>query len=268
MYKLVAIDMDGTLLNSDHALTPRLISAVHEATQKGVHVVLASGRPTAGMLLTINELGLTSDDHYMLAYNGSLSLKVASQNVLRSRLLTAQDAVELQQLALQLGVNTHAFCTTNGLITPKHNKYAERESSVNNVPIKVLDYQQLSPQQAIIKVLLTGEPEHLDSVIDEIPKALYERYTIVRSAGIFLEFMHKGSGKGSAVQALTESLGLSREQVICIGDQGNDISMLEYAGLGVAMGNADREVKAIANYTTSDNDQYGVAQVLEKFILN
>lgn len=268
MYKLIAIDMDGTLLNSDHALTQRVINAVSAATEKGVHIVLASGRPTAGMLTTLSELGLTTDEHYMLAYNGSLSLKVASQDVLRSRMLTAQDAVELQQLARQLGVNTHAFCTTNGLITPTHNKYADIEGSTNAVLVTELDYQQLNPQQSIIKVLLTAEPEKIDRLKDKIPQAFIDKYMVVRSAGIFLEFLHKDSGKGAAVQALTEHLGLRREQVICIGDQGNDISMMEYAGVGVAMGNAGDEIKAVANYITTSNDQHGVAHVLEKFILN
>jgi hypothetical protein len=100
-----------------------------------------------------------------------------------------------------------------------------------------------------------------------LPKELYEKYTIVRSAPYFLEFLNKKSNKGEAVKALANHLGIKQEEVMCIGDAPNDLHMIAYAGLGVAMENAFDEVKEVANFITSSNDESGVAKAIEKFVL-
>jgi len=133
MYKLVVLDMDGTLLNSQKEITERVRKAINAAKAIGVKVVLASGRPIDGMLPTLEALGLTTVDDYVLTYNASLILNVASKEVIRSEFLTGQDARDLYHLAVKLGVNTHAYSSKLGLITPKISKYTEHEACIKKL---------------------------------------------------------------------------------------------------------------------------------------
>ncbi|MEH6454632.1 MAG: HAD hydrolase family protein, partial [Psychromonas sp.] len=133
MYKLVALDIDGTLLNSQKQLTSRVCAAIEAAKQQGTQVVLASGRPLEGMLSTAKMLGLDGVDDFILPFNGSLILKPVSREIIHSAILTGKDAIELKQLADKLGVNILAFSPTRGLITPKQNTYTDYEAKLNNI---------------------------------------------------------------------------------------------------------------------------------------
>ena len=268
MYKLIALDMDGTLLNSEKKLTSRVRSAINSAKDQGIKVVLASGRPFEGMLPTLKELGLDGKDDYALTYNASLILKVACKTVITSAILTGQDAIELSKIANKLGVNILAYSMTRGLITPKQNKYTDYEAKLNNIEFSEFDFNLLDKNEDIVKVMMVDEPELLTEAIAKLPQAIQEKYSMARSLPFFFEFMNKNGNKGKGMAALTAHLGLTPEQVICVGDAANDLEMIKYAGLGVAMENATDEVKAHANYITRSNDNEGVAHVFEKYLLN
>jgi len=267
MYKLVVLDMDGTLLNSQREITSKVREAIAAATKRGVKVVLASGRPLQGMLPALHALGLTTEADYVLTCNASLILNVASSAVIRSEFLNGQDAIDLYHLSRQLGVNTHAYSAKMGLITPKISKYTEHEARLNNIDINICDFTQLDPNEEMIKIMMIDEAQALTAAIKQLPEVLQEKYNMAQSAPFFYEFMSKKSGKGNGVAALAEHLGLTHEQVICVGDAGNDLQMIEYAGLGIAMANASDDVKAVADYITLSNDENGVAHVFEKFVL-
>lgn len=268
MYKLVALDMDGTLLNSEKQLTPRVRSAISEAKKQGVKVVLASGRPYEGMLPTIKALELDGIEDYALPYNASLILKVACGTIVSSAILTGQDAIDLYQLAQALQVNILAYSTTRGLITPRQNKYTDYEAELNGITFSEFDFNQLDKNEDIIKVMLVDEPEVLSKAIVKLPPTLQTQYSVARSLPCFYEFTNKSSNKGKGMEALVSHLGLTAEQIICVGDADNDLEMIKFAGLGIAMENAVDEVKFHANYITKSNDQDGVAHVFEKYILN
>ena len=268
MYKLIALDMDGTLLNPQGQITPRTHAAIAAARAQGVTVVLTSGRPLEGMTPYLAELGLTGQDDYVICYNGALVQQVADQRILRSQLLTGSDASAIAHLAFELGVNVHGFSVRQGLISPRVSTYTEHESQLIKMPINLVDFATLPADEQIMKVMMIDEQPQLSRAIERLPAELYERYTVVRSAPYFLEFMNKRSNKGTGVAALAEHLGLDATQVIAVGDAGNDRHMIEYAGLGVAMGNATDEIKALAQHTTARNDEDGVARVIEQFILN
>lgn len=268
MYKLIALDMDGTLLNSQGQISPRTHAAIQAARARGVTVVLASGRPLEGMSRYLVELGLTGQDDYVICYNGALVQQVADQRIIRSQLLTGSDASAIARLANELEVNVHGFSVTRGLISPRVSTYTEHESHLIGMPINLIDFATLPADEQIMKVMMIDEPPQLSRAIERLPADLHERYTVVRSAPYFLEFMHKNSNKGTGVAALAEHLGLDASQVIAVGDAGNDHHMIEYAGLGVAMGNATDEIKALAQHTTARNDEDGVALLIERFVLN
>lgn len=268
MYKLVALDMDGTLLNSQGSISARTKQTIAKARAMGVTVVLASGRPLEGMTKSLHELGMTGNEDYVLCYNGSLVQRVESQTVIRSQLLKGTDAKNIASLSHDFGVHVHAFSRRQGLITPENNHYTHHEAEINGLEITEVDFAELDNGEEILKVMMIDEPERLSAAIARLPASLYEQYTIVQSAPFFLEFMNKNSNKGMGVRALAEHLNIDASAVICMGDAGNDHHMLEYAGLSVAMGNATDETKVLANYITDTNDNDGVAKAIEKFIIN
>ena len=116
--------------------------------------------------------------------------------------------------------------------------------------------------------MMVDKPERLDQAVSQIPDEIRSRYTIMKSAPYYLEILDKRVNKGEGVKVLAEKLGIARENVMTLGDQENDIAMLEYAGLGVAMGNAIESVKAISQFVTKSNREDGVAYAVEKFVLN
>jgi hypothetical protein len=268
MYKLIALDMDGTLLNSQKEISQRNKDAIAKARELGVTVVLASGRPIEGMMDKINELNMTSDNDFVLGYNASLVQRVSDGEVIRSQILSGKETKQLATLSQELNIHIHAFSQEHGLITPENSKYTQHEADVNGLGITIMNFFDLDDQHQIIKIMLVDEPELLDNAIAALPQELYEQFTIVRSAPFFLEFLNKNSNKGAGVKMVAEHLGLTADQVICMGDAENDHHMLEYAGLGIAMDNAMEQTKALADYITDSNDNNGVAAAIEKFILN
>lgn len=265
MYKLIAVDMDGTLLNEQKVITDRTKKAIQMARDKGVKIVLASGRPIEGLERYLKELGLTTADDYVMSFNGSLIQNVQTREVISRDILKGKDLKKLYELSKVVGVNIHAF-TKDGCVTPKMNEYTQLEGRINGIEVYEADYSTIKEEDDVVKVMMIDPPEVLDKAIGHIPDAFYETYTVVKSAPFFLEFLNKNSSKGKGIKALGEYLGIRREEIICIGDAGNDLDMIQYAGLGVAMGNAFEEVKAVADYITLSNEEDGVAHVIEKFI--
>ncbi|MGJ7093555.1 Cof-type HAD-IIB family hydrolase [Vibrio hannami] len=267
MYKLVALDMDGTLLNSDKVVTERNKKAIMNAKDAGVKVLLASGRPLEGMTRYLEELGLTSDNDYVICYNGSLVKRVSDGKTVRTQILSGKDAKKLALIAIEMGSHIHAFSPERGLITPKNNPYTEHEAIINGLDIVEFDFADLSDDEQIIKAMIVDDGDALTEAISKLPSELYDEYTIVRSADIFLEFLNKDSNKGVGVASVAQLLNINPEEVICMGDAENDHHMINYAGLGVAMGNATEDTKSIADHITLSNDESGVAAVLEQYVL-
>ena len=131
-----------------------------------------------------------------------------------------------------------------------------------------MNFDTISNDEVIVKIMMIDEPEILGPAMEKLPKEVFEKYTVVRSTPYFLEFLNKEVNKGVGVEMLAKHLGVKQEEIITFGDAGNDLHMIEYAGLGVAMANAFDEVKEAANYITDSNEYDGVAKAIEKFILN
>lgn len=266
MYKLIALDMDGTLLREDKTISKATKVAIEKAKEKGVKIVLASGRPVEGIQRYLEELNLLSGEDFVVSYNGAVVLNTKTKEVINRTVLTGEDLHELYNLSKELKVNIHGF-SKDGCITPELTKYSILEGEINGIPVITVDYDTINPGEEIIKIMMVEEPEVLEKAIENLPKELYDKYTIVRSAPFFLEFLNKKVNKGSGIEALANSLGIKREEVICMGDAGNDEHMIRYAGLGVAMGNAFEEIKEMADFVTKSNDEDGVAYVIEKFVI-
>ena len=267
MYKLIAIDMDGTLLNDKKQISPDNYEAIQKARESGVKVVLASGRPLVGFKRYLEELDLVSEDEYVVAFNGAIVQSSGGNKIISKTALDLEDYKDLYELSKELKVNIHALTETT-VISPKDSKYTRLESEMNLIHCEIIDVEDVPLDTSILKVMFIDDPKIIDEIVDMIPETVSGKYTIVRSAPFFLEFLHKEVNKGSGVSALAEKLNIKQEEVICIGDAGNDMHMIKYAGLGVAMGNAFPEIKRVSDFITKTNNQDGVAHVINKFILN
>lgn len=267
MYKLIAVDMDGTLLNDDKKISKANLEAIKKIRRMGKKAVLSTGRPLVGIRRFIEELDMISDEDFVIAFNGALVQRIKSGKVISKTTLALEDYKDLYQLSLKLGVNIHAL-TESTVMAPKNSQYTDVESQINDIPIEIIPVDEVDEQTTIVKVMFIDDPQLLDQIVSKIPQEIKERYTILRSAPYFLEFLHKTVNKGTGVEAVAKELGLESKEVICVGDAGNDLAMIEYAGLGVAMGNAFDEVKEIADYITLSNNNNGVAHVIEKYMLD
>lgn len=266
-YKLLATDMDGTLLDKQKNISERNQQAIHAAKQAGVKIVLASGRPLEGLRPYLQQLDLLGEDDYVLCFNGALVQRSDGKIITRQE-MTGKDCKTLVEYAEKFGVFSHAFSESRGLIAPHPNSYSQHDADINRIPLNIIDFSILADDEPVIKTMWVDQPEKLDQALAQLPDHIANQYTIVRSTPFFLEFLPPAANKGSGIEKLAQHLNILAEEVICIGDAGNDLHMIEYAGLGVAMGNATDEIKAIANYITADHKQSGVAEIIEKFILN
>lgn len=268
MYKLIALDMDGTLLTTDKRISKRSKAAIKSAEEKGVKVVLASGRPLNGLIKSLEELNLLKDEDYVLSFNGGLVQNTKTQKIVSKLPLKGSDLKYIYKISKELNINIHAFSEKEGLIAPKISQYTEYEAEINGIDINIKDFNTVDDDDDIIKFMMIDPQEILDPAIEKLPVEVYEKYSVFKSSPFFLEFTNKEVDKGLGLKKLGEYLGIKREEMIACGDAGNDLSMIKYAGLGVAMENATEEIKEAADFITTSNDEDGVANVIEKFILN
>ena len=264
--KLVAIDMDGTLLNSNHQLSEKTIETIKTKSAEGMKIVLASGRPLVGMLKEVEQLGLTTDHDYIISYNGALAVNSATHQPFVEHALSYDDLISLHNLSVEVQTHQH-FEDLEAIYTPHReiNEYTVHEASLTKMPLIYQPIDEIDPNTSICKLMFIDPEEEITRVMEEIPASYYEKYNIVRSAPFFLEFLNKEASKGLTLKNLAEKLGIDQSEVMAIGDNENDISMLEYAGIGVAMENATPKTKTFAQKITLTNDEDGVAYALENF---
>jgi len=266
--ELVAIDMDGTLLDPAHKLTPRVKQAIAEARALGVHIVLTSGRPVPGLAPFLQELDIEGDDDYCIACNGGLVQRIGTRETVVEYPLSFDDFVYCEQVAREVGVHFQAL-DAQRMYTPNQDIsiYTVADSHLSRMPLSYRRVADMDPGMSFIKLMMIDEPEVLDAAIARLPAALTERFAVLKSAPFFLEVFDRRAGKGPSLQKLAEHLGIDRANVMAIGDQENDLTMLRYAGTSVAMGNAIDAVKAVARFETASNSEDGVAQAIERFVL-
>ncbi|NPC94686.1 sugar-phosphatase [Bacillus sp. WMMC1349] len=269
MYKLIAIDMDGTLLNEQHEVTDEVKHTLHAAKAKGVKVVLCTGRPLGGVSRYLKELDLNEDGDYVIAYNGALVQNTYTEEVVSELTLGYQDVKDLYELSQKLKTPMHFFDSAY-LYTPNRDisPYTIHESYITQVQLKFRTIEELPEDILVPKVMFVNEEAKLDRAIASVPEDMKQRYTMVKSAPFYCEVLHPNVSKGNAVKKLAELLGIGRHEVMAIGDNGNDLTMIKWAGCGVAMGNAIPEVKACADYETTSNSENGVAHVINELVIS
>ncbi|WP_188205299.1 sugar-phosphatase [Desemzia incerta] len=266
--KLIAIDIDGTLLTPEKIISERVKETLLKAKEAGIKIVLSTGRPLPGATDYLTALELTNKGDYAITYNGALVQDTHSGEVLANHTLDINDFHRIEEMSRKVGVHYHtttqdAMYTSNKDISA----YTVREAMLVNMPLKFRTVEEMDESIAISKMMMIDEPAVLDEGIKQLPKEFLDRYTVLRSEPFYLEILNPSASKGQALKSLIDILGLTPDEVMAIGDNENDLDMIQFAGMGVAMGNAVPIVKENATYITDTNANDGVATVIEKFAL-
>lgn len=264
MVKLIGIDMDGTLLDPQSKLSEENIKAIKYATSKGIDVVIASGRPVCESMRNYYKLlGLKS---YYVGFNGAVVYDFETDAILYQKGITGKDVKELEKFKSQFSsVNSHAFILDTVLYEVE-DYYVDLEVKVNYVKKKKIKFNDLADDFPIIKYMFTGSKLDIDNIINHVPEELKEKYNVVRSATYYLEFVNKEVDKARGIEIIARKKGLTKQEIMTIGDEGNDYLMVKEAGLGIAMGNARQKVKDVAKDITESNANNGVAHAIYKYI--
>lgn len=266
-YKLLVLDLDGTLTNAKKEITENTRQTLIEAQEQGIKIVLASGRPTYGIAPLANQLELQKYEGYILAYNGGEIIDWKTGELMYKNLLDPEVLPYLYECACK---NHFAIVTYDGeyvLTEYPDDEYVLKEALLNVMKIKKVDNFLEAVKHPIAKCLIVGEPERLAVLEKEMYEVLKDRMGVFRSEPYFLELVPKGIDKAQSLSVLLSEIGMIREEMIAVGDGFNDLSMIKYAGLGVAMANAQPVVRENADFITLSNEEDGVAHVVRKFML-
>ncbi|WP_300729411.1 Cof-type HAD-IIB family hydrolase [uncultured Bacteroides sp.] len=267
-YKLLVLDLDGTLTNSKKEITEHTLNTLIEAQEKGLKIVLASGRPTYGVAPLANKLKLDKYEGYILSYNGGEIIDWKTGELMYKNLLEPEILPYLYQCAKD---NNFAIVTyENEFVITEHpdDEYVLKEAILNVMTPKKVDNFLEAIQFPVAKCLIVGEPTRLAVLEKEMYEHLKDRMGVFRSEPYFLELVPKGIDKAQSLAVLLKEIGMTKDEMVAVGDGFNDLSMIKYAGLGVAMSNAQQVVRENADFITLSNDEDGVAHVVEKFILS
>ena len=255
MIQLIAIDLDGTLLHEDKSLSKGNIEALHKAHEAGYDIVICTGRPLAGVRPIFEEIGLPDGNYYMIINNGCTTLSTQNWEVIGKEELSLEDMHRLHVLTEDSDVQLTLFDMDHYLVVaPEASELVTMDAGIVNskpTPVSEEDLSNLVP---------------IDAFQAQHEAALEADFNTVRSQNILFEILPKGASKASALQALSQTLGYSRDHVMALGDANNDLEMLRFAGYSVAMGNGNAAVKEIADFITLTNDEDGVAHAIHKLI--
>ena len=265
-YKLIAMDLDGTLNNDQKIITEKTKATLMEAQKAGIRLALASARPSPGLFKERDILHMQDHQGILMSYNGGRIVDAQNGEVLFE---TAMDIDQTKQVLRQLESLPVTPILDDGVqfyVTDKNGYKVDYECKNNNMVCSevgnLADFLEFAP----IKILMSVQPEELPKVQQQIARMLPDSLTVVQTAAFYLEVIPKVINKGQGIRDICKVLGISTAEVISFGDAANDIPMLQEAGVGVAMGNAGEAVKQAANMVTLSNNEDGIAAALEKLL--
>ena len=261
---MLVLDMDDTLLTDDHTISNENKEMLFKAKELGVHIVLASGRPTPAMTAYAKELQL--DNSFMISYNGAVITDLKEDKVIFEQTLTQEQIHELYDYSLKS--NTHIITYVDGkIVSETDSEYIEIEKNITGLAHnKVVSFKE-EVQSSAVKCILLEEPSYLKEVEKDL-KAAMPHLSVSMSKPFFLEVAQNGIDKGASIKFLAEKLNILQCEIIAVGNAGNDLTMIEYAGLGVWVDNVDPELRDKGDVVVASNNDHGVAEVVRRFILN
>lgn len=266
-YKFLVLDLDGTLTNNKKEVTEHTRRTLIEAQECGIKIILASGRPTYGIAPIAEKLELKKYGGYILSYNGGEITNWQTGELMYENVLDADVLPYLYQCAKE---NNFAIVTYQGkYVLTEHpdDEYVLKEAILNVMETKKVDNFLDAVDFPVAKCLIVGEGTRLAVLEKRMYEVLKDRMGVYRSEPYFLELVPKGIDKALSLAVLLEKIGGTKEEMVAVGDGFNDLSMIQFAGLGVAMANAQEPVRQAADYITLSNEEDGVAAVVKKFMM-
>lgn len=261
--KLVAIDLDGTLLNSDKKVSRKNFEIIKNLREKGIFVVIATGRPLGGFSWILDYLDLNSDDDYSITNTGSLIIKNKDKSDVSKKILSMADYLKLKKIIndkLQIGIYNKYNLYSN---SEKVNKHFLFESEILKMPIEKIDEKDVS--QRVDRITITGNKDAVDEFEKNYNEKLLKTYQTVRNVPEVFEVLHKEADKGQALKRLCEILNVDLKSTLAIGDSNNDKTMLNMAGFCATCSNGRESVKEMVDIVSNySNDEDGVCDILEK----
>lgn len=271
MIKLVAIDIDETLLNSRKELTPKTRETLKRTIAQGVKVVLCSGRPYLGVKPYVDALGLAGSEQFAVTYNGAIVRNLQGQAVVK-QVLTYADLLFLQKFAQKAQIPLHFEQDEQNItLAGEVNQFMRAEEKLLHVPFKQVEPNEVAPDAEFAKAMFSGTQATIDHFLSAYSAELSQRYSVSSSftgTAHFAEINALKASKGTAIRGLAQLLALNPDECLVIGDGLNDLSMFTTPGfVKVAMGNAITQLQKLADFVTKTNDEDGVAWAVEKYIL-
>lgn len=266
-YKFLVLDLDGTLTNNKKEVTEHTRRTLIEAQECGIKIILASGRPTYGIAPIAEKLELKKYGGYILSYNGGEITNWQTGELMYENVLDADVLPYLYQCAKE---NNFAIVTYQGkYVLTEHpdDEYVLKEAILNVMETKKVDNFLDAVDFPVAKCLIVGEGTRLAVLEKRMYEVLKDRMGVYRSEPYFLELVPKGIDKALSLAVLLDKIGGTKEEMVAVGDGFNDLSMIQFAGLGVAMANAQEPVRQAADYITLSNEEDGVAAVVKKFMM-
>lgn len=276
--KAIVLDIDGTLLTSEKKLSKLTKASLLKAQKQGVKVILASGRPTTGMLDLAEELELAKYDGYLVSYNGSKVIDVKTGEELFNQAMTVEEGKavleHMKQFDVTVMIDKDDYMYTNDVFSCTLDYKGQ--------PLNIVEYESRGGKYKLCekddlaefldypinKILTAGKPEYLQEVYQEMKAPFNNQLNCVFTADFYFEFTAQHIDKAKALDTVLSPLGIERKDVIAFGDGHNDITMLAYAGMGVAMENAVSELKRVADFETNSNDEEGIVNFLEEHLFS
>ncbi|WP_443770432.1 Cof-type HAD-IIB family hydrolase [Anaerostipes sp.] len=259
-YKAVFSDIDGTLLNTSHQIPEKTKNKIQKINQEGIPFVLVSARMPKGMTEIRKELGAKSP---MICYSGALVVD-ENDKPLYSVSLKKDEAIELcktiQKMDSDISINLYS--NDRWMVQNLKEFWIDQEMKITGVRAEQVSFQDERKFEEVHKILCMGDAEKIASLEEKLWKE-FPHIRVYRSKDTYLEIMSMKASKSDAVHMLEETFDVTKQEIIAFGDNFNDIDMIMYAGLGVAMGNGTDEVKKAADYITEKNDQEGLRKVLD-----
>ena len=266
-YQILALDLDGTLTNSKKEISAPTLEALIDIQKLGKKVVLASGRPPKGILPLAKLLHLEEYGSYILSFNGGRIIDCRSGQAVYNKTLPDDVVSPLFHIVKKYsGADILSYTSENLLSGIRSNEYTERESLINHMPVIQVEDFPLEIKEPVNKFLVTADPDIIARIQKEVTEYFRSYLNIYCSEPYFLEIMPPRIDKAHSLLRLLTSIGLTAEQMICCGDGYNDLTMIETAGRGVAMANAQPLVRETADYITKSNDEDGILHVINKFM--
>ena len=274
--KAIVLDIDGTLLNTGKIISEKTKQALIAAQEKGIKVILASGRPTTGMLELAEQLEMTKYEGFLVSYNGARVTDCLTKKVLFNQAMsieTGQAILEhLKKFDVIAMIDKEDYLYVNdvysGMLDLPDGAFniIEYEARGGNFKLSEIDDLAAFATFPINKILIAAQPEYLQKIAPALHAPFDEIVTAAFSAPFYFEFTDKGIDKAKALNTVFPEMGIHSENIIAFGDGHNDRSIIEYAGIGVAMGNAVDALKEIADDVTLSCDEDGIAAGLEKYL--